>query len=329
MQWLVIIAMLVLTQQPAKAPQGDGTAESNSTQSAAPRQKRQNNPTPSAQSVPVPTQTPIAMESQRSGATANNHAGTSSQQTSDEDRATQRKLTWFTEVLAAVGVLQLVVMFLTWLVYRRQAREMRRQRYEMRRQRHVMFRQWKAMGEQAKLMKEQSDLMVEKERAKLRIELDEFRPIKDEHEIYWVKGHVSIYGSTEAFIGRTEIYASIGAAGIFNPLPEWLWGMHLPVVIRSNAEPIPFSVMVMAAAGPATDEEILPVREGKEFIYLMAKTEFTDAFGRRWIFQLRRRFGFIWSQIESPDVGGNWEDSGPATHNGEYRNEVERSPDPN
>ncbi len=352
MQWLVIIAMLVLTQQPAKTPQGDGTAESNSTQSAAHANNTRSNPTPSAQPAPVPMQTPIAMESQRSGATANNRTGTSSQQTSDGDRATQRKLTWFTGVLAIVGALQLVVMLLTWLVYRRQAREMRRQRHEMRRQRHVMFRQWKAMGEQAKLMKgqvdemgrqtgvlttsveaardsvtvmkEQSDLMVEKERAKLRIELDEFRPIKDEYELYWVKGYVSIYGSTEAFIERTEIYASIGAAGIFNPLPEWLWGMHLPSVIRSGVPPIPFSVMVMAVNGPATEEDLLPVREAKEFIYCMAKIEFADTYGHKWIFRLRRRFGFMWSQGI-----GKWEDSGPEPDNGEYCNEAEQRPKPN
>lgn len=175
-----------------------------------------------------------------------------------------------------------------------------------------------AIKRQTDLMKEQSDFMVEKERAKLRIELGEFQPVKDEHETYWVKGHVSIYGSTEAFIERTEIYASIGAGGIFNPLPEWMWGMRLPTVIRSNAEPIPFSVMVMAADGPTTDDEILPVREAKEFVYVMAKVEFADAFGRKWVLRLRRRFRFIWSDIESPGIGGSWEDSGPASDNGEY-----------
>lgn len=168
-------------------------------------------------------------------------------------------------------------------------------------------------------MKEQSELMVEKERAKLRIELDEFLPIKDEHEIYWVKGHVSIYGSTEAFIERTEIYASIGPAGIFNPLPEWLWGLHLPSVIRNESEPTSFAVMVMAEDGPATASQLLPVREAKEFIYCMAKIEFADTYGRKWVFRLRRRFGFIWPQVQSTDIGGRWEDSGPETNNGEYR----------
>lgn len=176
----------------------------------------------------------------------------------------------------------------------------------------------------------QIDLMVERQRAKLRIKLDEFQPVKDEHETYWVKGHVSIYGSTEAFIERTEIYASIGAAGIFNPLQEWLWGIHhVPAVIRSTAEPIPIKVMVMAADGPATDSEFLSVREAKEFVYVMAKIEFADTFGRKWVLRMRQRFGFIWSDVESPGSGGSWEDSGPASDNGEYRVESEQASKPN
>jgi hypothetical protein len=97
-------------------------------------------------------QASVVTESQRSAAAANDHTRTSSQQTPDEDRSTQQKLTWFTGVLAAVGVLQLVVMFLTWLIYRRQAREMRRQRHEMRQQRHMMWRQWKVMEGQLSQM---------------------------------------------------------------------------------------------------------------------------------------------------------------------------------
>lgn len=50
-------------------------------------------------------------------------------------------------------------MFLTWLVYRRQAREMRRQRHEMRRQRHVMHRQWLAIRDQVSETAAQRSIM--------------------------------------------------------------------------------------------------------------------------------------------------------------------------
>jgi hypothetical protein len=158
MKWLVI-AVLIMAQQPAKAPESRGAAESNSAQSTAHARGTSSKQATSTQATPIPAQTPVTTESQRSGATAKDHTATASQQSSNEDRATQRKLTWFTGVLASVGVLQLVVMFLTWLVYRRQAREMRRQRHEMRQQRHIMWRQWKAMGEQATLVKGQLEEM--------------------------------------------------------------------------------------------------------------------------------------------------------------------------
>lgn len=154
MKWLVI-AIIIVAQQPAQTPETQRAAEANHAKSTSHTKTTKSNQSPSAQPSPALTQTPVATESQRSAATANDHTGTSSQQASDEDRSTQRKLTWFTGVLAGVGVLQLVVMFLTWLVYRRQAREMRRQRHEMRRQRHVMFRQWQAMGVQATHMESQ------------------------------------------------------------------------------------------------------------------------------------------------------------------------------
>lgn len=155
MQWLAIIAILVLTQQSAKAPQSDGTADLNSTQSAAHARSTRSNPTPSTQSAPVPRQVPAATESQRSTATTNDHAGTSSQGTSDEDRATQRKLISFTGVLAVVGVLQAGIMFLQLLVYRRQAHEMTRQRHETRRQRYIMEEQGQIIVAQLRAMHEQ------------------------------------------------------------------------------------------------------------------------------------------------------------------------------
>jgi len=68
---------------------------------------------------------------------------------------------------------------------------------------------------QADLMKEQSDLTTEMNRAKLRIELDPFQAVPDQSEIYNIHGRVSIYGNSEAFITRSEIYASIGPGGAY------------------------------------------------------------------------------------------------------------------
>ena len=182
----------------------------------------------------------------------------------------------------------------------------------------------KAVEKQADLMKSQSDFMLEKERAKLRIELDHSGPIKDEFGCFNIRGWLSIYGNSEAFIRHSVIYASIGPAGIFNPLPEWTWGIHnVPDVIKSNVKPAEFSVMVMGEDGPATDEEIKAVSGKKAEIYCMAKVEFTDTYGRCRELRLRQRFTFAWYQELGAYLAGGWENSGPETDNGEYRIECQ------
>jgi hypothetical protein len=110
---------------------------------------------PSVKAVPACPQPPLQAERNEASLATANITSNNSAQTHNEDFRIQRKLAWFTGALVFVGILQTVVMFLTWQIYRRQANEMRRQRHEMRRQRHVMFRQWNAMKEQAKLMEGQ------------------------------------------------------------------------------------------------------------------------------------------------------------------------------
>jgi hypothetical protein len=158
MKWLVI-AIIVFAQQPVKAPPHKRATEANRTESTQHTKDAKDNQTQPPKPTPTAPQPSIVPESQRNATAGNDHTRQGDKQTSEEDSSTQRKLTWFTGVLASVGVLQLVVMFLTWLVYRRQAQEMRRQRHEMRRQRHVMLRQWKSMREQAVLMETNATVM--------------------------------------------------------------------------------------------------------------------------------------------------------------------------
>jgi hypothetical protein len=158
MKWLAL-AVIILAQQPVKAPEGKGAAESNNAQSAARAKGAEGKQAPSAQSSPVPTQPPVTVEGQRSGTAATDHTGTSGEQTADEDRTTQRKLTWFTGILAVVGVLQAGIMLLQLLVYRRQAHEMKRQRHEMVRQRTELTGQRTAMESQLETMRGQLSQM--------------------------------------------------------------------------------------------------------------------------------------------------------------------------
>jgi hypothetical protein len=137
------IIAVALSFQTLESQQEKGVSKASGAQSTA-----TSDHTNESQEPPHPSSAPIASEpfAERGKSSTNQDASNVN---------IQRNIEIFTGVLAGVGVFQLIVMFLTWLVYRRQAQEMRRQRHEMRRQRHVMFRQWKAMGVQAKQMESQ------------------------------------------------------------------------------------------------------------------------------------------------------------------------------
>jgi len=160
MKWLLVLAIVLpFAQQPTKVPKDKGAAKTNRSVDAEHTNPTQKNRQPSIKAVPISTESLIPAEDKETSISTTNATSKNSTQTPGEDLRIQRELVWFTGALVAVGILQAIVMFLTWWIYRRQAHEMRRQRHEMRRQRHVMLRQWKAMGEQAGLMTGQLEEM--------------------------------------------------------------------------------------------------------------------------------------------------------------------------
>jgi hypothetical protein len=176
---------------------------------------------------------------------------------------------------------------------------------------------------QADLMKEQSDLTVSKERAKLRINLNSFDPFQDvgDTKAYLVRGSVSIYGFSEAFIDGNKIYVALGKAGIEDPLPEWHWSMRLPPVIRQNDPPIQFTALLNGNEGPVTEDEIAEVIDCSVKIYCVAYIEFSDVYGRKWIQRLKQRHTFNnWPPLDSEMAVrmGRWENIGLPSDNGEY-----------
>jgi hypothetical protein len=154
MIFAVALVAVALAAQPVKAPKEKGVAESEHTHSAGKSQNANTPQEPSQanNSPTAPASISTASQPAAKATESDTHAGA-------ENINTQWWIEIFTGVLACVGVLQLAVMFLTWMVYRRQAREMRRQRHEMRRQRHVMHGQWKAMREQLSEMAAQTEVL--------------------------------------------------------------------------------------------------------------------------------------------------------------------------
>jgi hypothetical protein len=134
MRWL-IIAIIVLAQQPVKPPESNRAPKSKTAQNAQKSHaadQEQNNGTAFP---PAPSQIQQIFAQNPQGKTLE----------ASDDVKIQGRIVIFTGLLVLVGFLQAGVMFLQWCVYRRQASEMRRQR-------HVMWKQWKTMSVQSEHM---------------------------------------------------------------------------------------------------------------------------------------------------------------------------------
>jgi hypothetical protein len=303
MKWLVL-AVIILAQQPAKAPEGKGTAKSNnadSTRSAKPA-KADNGA--STQSTPISSQPTVGTESKGGSAEHVNTAPTNNQQADEEDRAIQRKLVWFTGALGVVGVLQVGIMFLQLLVYRRQAHEMTRSRHEIRRQRYAMeeqgqviYWQLRAMHEQITEMSIQSgilqdsvavardaataakksvDIVISKERAWILVE----KPIADlsevlvEYETFFPYRNLSLvishYGPTEAFDVRAEGDLLIGPA---NAIPIISSQLAASSIIRPGTPPLSITMFLVVGE----DDEKL-VQRGEAVLHVRGRITYRDRF---------------------------------------------------
>lgn len=341
MKWL-IIAIIVFAQQPTEAPSHKRAAEANSAGSARQTKSTQDNQTQPAQPTPAAPQTPIAPEGQRSAATANDHTQQGNKQASDEDRATQRELTWFTGVLATVGVFQLVVMFLTWTVYRRQAREMRRQRHEMRGQRHIMFRQWKAMGGQAGLMENQLKEM-QKQAALMENQLEEMRASTDAF-INKDRGRVRISVENPQFLfgpenfnigfmlsssGETKVFVDDFRAMFIKTKDADIVPNYAECTqIRSGGREIPeadcaaHDVIGLRPDRTLTYEDRENIKQGKLFLHFCGFVRFRDIFERRRRQNIHLRWSdtgrperediseWYWKAVGTPEENGEAEEKG-------------------
>jgi hypothetical protein len=122
MKWL-IVAVLILAQQPAKAPESKGAAKPNGAQIA--NQADATNPKQKpSQPATIATQTantPILPKDHVSAVSEDDQRNETERKTHEEDLKIQRKIVWFTGLLVFVGFIQVGVMVLQWLMYRRQA----------------------------------------------------------------------------------------------------------------------------------------------------------------------------------------------------------------
>jgi hypothetical protein len=149
MKWL-ILAIVILAQQPAKVPEGQGSAEGKGAQVSKQGDRGDNQ-------SQIPKQPPLS-------STDNQHPTAEIQTAApntNSDVEIQGKIKTFTGLLVFVGFLQFFALIGQVVIYFRQAKIMARQAHEAKRSRGYMRLQWKAMGIQAGIMEQQRATMKE------------------------------------------------------------------------------------------------------------------------------------------------------------------------
>jgi hypothetical protein len=330
MKWLLVLAIILSSaRQPTKVPQDKGTAKSNRTVDAGHTNPTQTNKQTSIKAAPISKQTLAPADGKEASIATTNATSKNSTQPPGEDLRIQRELAWFTGALVAVGILQTVVMFLTWLIYRRQAREMRRQRHEMRRQRHVMFRQWKSMGQQAVFMEGQLNEMkaaggqaarqiaiaeeniktiISKEQGRLRLKAINLK-MPDE-SIPWalVEYQVRLYGPTDAIV-RTTISDAIISDSEEPPSYIPLSSLSIPAIVSPSDSP--FTQYQMVTPTENISEDFSAVNKGEKFVHFWGCILYGDVFGNHHY----TNFRFVWYLMPGVTRDGNpvgrWDKCGP------------------
>jgi hypothetical protein len=126
---LVAVVAFAFAQHPAKAPESQGAAKTNSAQGANQANAGQSKENPATQPAPTPqsANAPVTAVNQVQAAPHDSHRPEADKQTHDEEVGIQRKLAWFTGALVFVGALQVGAMIWQRNVMNRQLKAMQRQ----------------------------------------------------------------------------------------------------------------------------------------------------------------------------------------------------------
>lgn len=217
---------------------------------------------------------------------------------------------WFFNLgLVVVGVLQIVLLCWTLRAIRHQAA--------------IMLRQWQAMRGQARLMGEQLAEMqaqttanMQRERARLRIEIENVLIFTKNILASPVKYRITHYGPSEAYISESFIKVYVSASR--TPDNNTMFSrpmLMLPGVITAQIPPIDSTEFSLYAF---TDDEIEQVKNGHRFVHFVGFIRYHDVFGNEhWV-----RFNRVWTWIDLLNITetraihhGYWEECGEEADN--------------
>jgi hypothetical protein len=241
------------------------------------------------------------------------------------DSDLESRLTWFTGVLAAAALLQLVTLLWHASGLRKIRISAGTHAQEMEYQSRVLDNQLKVMADQLTAVKDTAsaacssaaaaretiDLMVCKERARLRVELQPF--YLNFNAPSPARFQIQHQGSTDAFVldSRAAVYVSdsrdpdrSAQSGRPVPLPAVIGALN-PVITGEDL------------LHPFTEEEIDRIRELKSFVHFTGSIRYKDVFEG----EHETRFNRVWSIARMSNLNDEpftyWEHCGSVDENQE------------
>lgn len=241
------------------------------------------------------------------------------------DSVLESRLTWFTGVLAAAALLQLVTLLWHASGLRKIRISAGTHAQEMESQSRVLDNQLKVMADQLTAVKDTAsaacssaaaaretiDLMVCKERARLRVELQPF--YLNFNAPSPARFQIQHQGSTDAFVldSRAAVYVSdsrepdrSAQSGRPVPLPAVIGALN-PVIVGEEL------------LHPFTEEEIDRIRELKSFVHFTGSIRYKDVFEG----EHETRFNRVWSIARMSNLNDEpftyWEHCGSMDENKE------------
>jgi hypothetical protein len=320
MNWLSLFAVLLfVTQAPVPVPRQASYRSTSASSTVNSQRKSHDAPATPPVAVIDPTAAPSSQpHSDKQGQNDDPHSVVISKfptVSMNKDWA-DWGLWVFNFMLVVVGALQVVMLLKTLRVIRIQGNHMERQT--------VILEKSVAVAEvganAAQLSVEQ---MISRERPRLRVSLE--KPILSINKVsgwFEIPLKVSIYGTTEAFISESTIYASTGdETGATPSNIPWTPSIFIPQVILPRTEPITTNTMLMIPGSSLieyNEEALNAVREGKKFIYCSGWITYRNVFDETWVLKFSQKHNVILGQNGSI-LSSFWVNFGKPEDNGEYK----------
>jgi hypothetical protein len=215
----------------------------------------------------------------------------------------------FTFFLAIIGGFQV---YLLW----GNLRAIERQALQMERQTSVLEKSVDLAEKNADTAKKNLEMFVSRERGHLRVELMPIEwPLKPGTAN--LSYHVTLYGSTEAYITSSCARAELTDSSEPIDDPHWYPAMNIPQVITPEHRMAEGVVHGIFPRMSLEQSDIDAIDAGKKFIHLRGFVKYNDVFGtERWA-----RFRRVWelSAARNPDGSrsGHWGKRGGAKENSE------------